>query len=73
VAISFASLRSRLSGILNLLTAYVSGVLLPRALACSLLATAQDSDRRRKARAEQGSFEIPNAPSLQYSIAPRFL
>jgi hypothetical protein len=38
--ISFASLRSRSSGILNVLTTYVSGVLLRRALAYSLLATA---------------------------------
>jgi hypothetical protein len=41
VTISFASLRCRSSGILTVLTAYVSGVLLPRALACSLLATAR--------------------------------
>jgi len=42
VTISVASLRSQSSGILNVLTQYVSGALLLRALGCSLLATAQD-------------------------------
>jgi hypothetical protein len=40
VTINFASLRSRSSGILNVLTTYASGAFLSRALACSLLATA---------------------------------
>jgi hypothetical protein len=43
-AISFAFLRSRSSIILNVLTTYVSGARLPRALDCSLLATAHMQD-----------------------------
>jgi hypothetical protein len=67
VAISFASLRSRSSGILNVLTTYASGAFLSRALDCSLLPTAHSLTCEERQEWSGGRWR---RPTLHHSSTP---
>jgi hypothetical protein len=75
VTINFASLRSRSSGILNVLTTYASGALLlgPWAARFPPRHMVYLTKKVKNEIVECWNTEIPNPPSLEYSVAPRFL
>ncbi len=75
MTISVASLRSRSSGILNVLTRTlpVPSSLGPWAARFSPRHRVYLTKKVKNGIVECWNIEIPNHPSLEYSVAPRFL